>query len=91
MSHLFYGNIIQNFAYLEGKHNFSSNFDAGFFFELIVTMALDSNYTGFPVSVIAFNLNVIAVKLGHDGFVNLLWLYHAAPDINVVSFLLFHH
>jgi hypothetical protein len=54
-------------------------------------MALDSNYSGFPVSVIAFNLNVIAVKLGHDGFVNLLWLYHAAPDINVVSFLLFHH
>jgi hypothetical protein len=49
-------------------------------------MALDSNYSGFPVSVIAFNL-----KLGHDGFVNLLWLYHAAPDINVVSFLLFHH
>jgi hypothetical protein len=90
MSHLFYGNIIKNFAYLEGKHNFSFNFDAGFFFELIVTMVLDSNYSGFPVSVIAFNLNVIAVKLGisetvGDGANQLIYMYYIKVSIQSIN------
>ena len=39
-------------------------------FELIVTSALDSNFSGFPLSVIAFVLYLIVVKLVHKDLVN---------------------
>jgi hypothetical protein len=63
-----------NLLYLQSSYFFPS--------ELIVTRASDSILTDFSLSVMVFELNLIAMKLmKEEALVYLLCPYHTAPDI----------
>ena len=88
--------ILKYFAYLRVIHNFLfllSIYICICFFLLLIDIDCDKGFkwyfSGFPISLMVFKLNLIAVKLVQEQTLfNLLLFYHAAPIIALYVYII---